>query len=285
MITDKNSLILMNNIDYTYPNGTHALNCISLNIQKGEFLAIMGQNGAGKTTLIRLLNGLLRPSKGDIFIEGENIKYKTIASLSEKIGIIFQNPMHQLFSNTVEDEILFSLKNLGLEKHTIKSQADNILKRFKFDNYRNRSPLNLSGGEAKRLAIASILCRDPEVIVFDEPTLGQDEEGINFFIDLINIELKKGKTLIMVTHNIEFAVDNIPRTILMANGKIIADGPTNKLLINDMLVQEASLILPQMHQFKTQLIQNGIIIPENIIHEKELVEFLSKLIINKSNIK
>lgn len=275
----------MNNIDYTYPNGTHALNDISLNIQKGEFLAIMGQNGAGKTTLIRLLNGLLRPSKGDIFFEGENIKYKTIASLSEKIGIIFQNPMHQLFSNTVEDEILFSLKSLGLEKNTIKSQADSILKRFKFDNYRNRSPLNLSGGEAKRLAIASILCREPEVIVFDEPTLGQDEEGINFFIDLINIELKKGKTLIMVTHNIEFAVDNVPRTILMANGKIIADGPTNKVLINDMLVQEASLILPQMHQFKTKLIQNGVIIPENIIHEKELVEYLSNLIINKSYIK
>ena len=158
----------MNNIDYIYPNGTHALNGISLNIQKGEFLAIMGQNGAGKTTLIRLLNGLLRPSKGDIFFEGENIKYKTIASLSQKIGIIFQNPMHQLFSNTVEDEILFSLKSLGLEKHKLKSQADSILKRFKFDNYRNRSPLNLSGGEAKRLAIASILCRDPEVIVFDD---------------------------------------------------------------------------------------------------------------------
>ena len=102
----------MKNVNFIYPNGTHALKNISLNVDKGEFLAIMGQNGAGKTTLIRTLNGLLRPSKGVIYIEGEDISLKTVATLSKRVGIIFQNPMHQLFSNTIEDELKFSLKIL-----------------------------------------------------------------------------------------------------------------------------------------------------------------------------
>ncbi|NHJ23366.1 MAG: ABC transporter ATP-binding protein [Candidatus Lokiarchaeota archaeon] len=274
---------MLDNVDYCYPNGTKALKNISLNIHKGEFIAIMGQNGAGKTTLIRLLNGLLKPTKGDIYFENENINTKTVATLSKKIGIIFQNPTHQLFSNTVEDEILFSLKSLGLDKSEMKIKAEKVINQFNFVNYRNRSPLNLSGGEAKRLAIASIICRDPEVIIFDEPTLGQDEEGIKFFINLINQELDKGTTLIIVTHNIEFTIDFIPRTILMVNGKIVADGPTKDVLINEMLIDKSSLILPQIHQFKIELKKIGITIPDNVFHESELIEFLSNLLQNNSN--
>ncbi|MFW9949431.1 MAG: energy-coupling factor ABC transporter ATP-binding protein [Candidatus Thorarchaeota archaeon] len=283
MINYNQSLILIDNVEFEYPNGTKALKGVSLNVQKGEIIAIMGQNGAGKTTLIRLLNGLLRPKKGAIYYKGENISSKTIATLSEKIGIIFQNPFHQIFSNTVEDEITFSLKNLGLEKTEIKKKLDDILDRFNFNNYRNKSPLNLSGGEAKRLAIASIICREPEIIIFDEPTLGQDEGGIGFFIDLLNKEINKGTTLILVTHNIEFAIDFIPRIILMMEGRIIADGPTKEILTNYNLVTKASLLLPQIYQFNTQLRENGIFVPEKIIHEKELVEFLSSLIQNKLN--
>ena len=113
------SLIMVRDFDYAYSNGTIALKQISLNIKKGEFIAIMGQNGAGKTTLIRTFNGLIRPTKGSVFLEGENIDSKTIATLSKKVGVIFQNPMHQLFSNTLEDEIKFSLKNLNLDKEEI----------------------------------------------------------------------------------------------------------------------------------------------------------------------
>jgi energy-coupling factor transport system ATP-binding protein len=283
LFKDKAPLIMVKSVDYSYPNGTRALKNISLSIHRGEFIAIMGQNGAGKTTLIRLLNGLLKPTRGDIYFEGYNINSKTVATLSKKIGIIFQNPAHQLFSNTVEDEIVFSLKSLGLEKNEIKLKTDNIIRQFNFDNYRDRSPLNLSGGEAKRLAIASILCRDPEVIIFDEPTLGQDEEGITFFLNLIRHELNRERTLILVTHDIEFALDFVPRTILLVNGKIIADGPTKELLINNMLVSKSSLILPQIHQFKIELKKGGINIPESIVHENELVEYLSKLLQNNSN--
>ena len=171
----------------------------------------MGKNGAGKTSLIRTLNGLIRPTEGNIFIKKENIDSKSIASLSKKVGIIFQNPLHQLFSNSVEEEIRFSLKSFNLDKEVIQNRIDKILHKFNLVKYKKRSPLNLSGGESKKLAIASIICRDPDILVFDEPTLGQDAKEIDFFINLIKNERKSGKTIIIITHNVEFAFEFIER--------------------------------------------------------------------------
>ena len=283
---DKNSLplIIVHDVDYVYSNGTIALKKVSLNIKKGEFIAIMGQNGAGKTTLIRTFNGLIRPTKGSIFLEGENIETKTIATISKKVGVIFQNPMHQLFSNTLEDEIKFSLKSLNLDKEEIQIKVDQILKEFNLEKYRKRSPLNLSGGESKKLAIASIICRDPDILVFDEPTLGQDAKEINFFLGLIKNELKRGKTIIIVTHNIEFTIEHVPRIILMGGGKIIADGPTQRIFTNEFLISKSSLIMPQIYLFKKELQKIGIIIPKEVIKESEITNFLDNYLESKSTI-
>jgi energy-coupling factor transport system ATP-binding protein len=277
-------LIMVHDVDYAYSNGTVALKKVSLNIKKGELIAIMGQNGAGKTTLIRTLNGLIRPTNGSIFIEGENINSKTIAGISKKVGVIFQNPMHQLFSNTIEDEIKFSLKSLNFNKEDIQVKVDQIVKEFNLEKYRKRSPLNLSGGESKKLAIASIICRDPDILVFDEPTLGQDAKEIKFFLGLINHELKRGKTIIMVTHNIEFTVENVPRTILMSGGEIIADGPTQQIFINELLISKSSLIMPQVYLFKKELQKIGINVPKEVIRESEITDFLSNYLEKKSTI-
>jgi energy-coupling factor transport system ATP-binding protein len=283
---DKKSrpLIMVRNVDYAYSNGTIALKQVSLNINKGEFIAIMGQNGAGKTTLIRTFNGLIRPTKGSIFLEGENIAPKTIATISKKVGVIFQNPMHQLFSNTIEEEIKFSLKSLNLDKERIQMKVDQILEEFDLEKYRKRSPLNLSGGESKKLAIASILCRDPNVLVFDEPTLGQDAKEITFFLGLIKNELKRGKTIIMVTHNIEFTIEHVPRTILMAGGQIIADGPTHSIFTNEFLISKSSLIMPQIYLFKKELLKIGINVPKEVIREGEIINFLDNYLESKSTI-
>ena len=274
-MTANKTIIHIDEIDYIYPNNTIALTKVSLKINKGELIAIMGQNGAGKTTLIRTLNGLIRPTNGNVYVKGENNSTKSIAQLSKIIGIIFQNPMHQLFSNSIEEELKFSLRNLEYTKEQIQQKIDNILSKFDFEKYRNRSPFNLSGGEAKKLALATIICRDPEILVFDEPTLGQDAKEINFFLKIIQSELEKGKTIVMVTHNIEFAFENIPRTILMANGKIIADGPTEQVLINDLLVNKASLVLPQIHQFKLGLKKIGIDVPNEIFKERDMISFIN----------
>lgn len=276
-------LILIDNIDFTYPSGTKALRNINLKIDNKELIGIMGKNGAGKTTLIRTLNGLIRPTNGAIYLYGENIASKSIATLSKKVGVIFQNPMHQLFSNSVKDEIEFSLKSFEFTKEEIQNKTNEILKEFNLEKYRNRSPLNLSGGEAKKLALASIICRDPDIIVFDEPTLGQDGREIEFLINLIKNERKKGKTIIIVTHNIEFANEYIPRTILMADGLILADGPTEKVLGNQTLVEKASLILPQTHQLNLALQKSGIECPNDLFSKGKLINFIKDFIKNKTS--
>jgi energy-coupling factor transport system ATP-binding protein len=273
-------LIMVHDVDYAYSNGTRALKQISLNIDQGEFVAIMGQNGAGKTTLIRTFNGLIRPTNGSVYIEGEDIGSKSIAKISKKVGIIFQNPMHQLFSNTLEDEIKFSLKSLNLDKEEIQAKVDYTLKEFNLEKYRKRSPLNLSGGESKKLAIATILCRDPDILVFDEPTLGQDAKEISFFTGLIDKELKNGKTVIMVTHNVEFTAEYVPRTILMSEGHIIADGPTKKVFTNEVLISKSSLISPQIYLFKQELQKIGILVPKEVTTEEEIVNFLESYLVN-----
>jgi energy-coupling factor transport system ATP-binding protein len=276
-------LILIDNVDFTYPNGTKALRNINLEINNKELIGIMGKNGAGKTTLIRTLNGLIRPTNGVIYLYGENIASKSIASLSKKVGVIFQNPMHQLFSNSVKDEIEFSLKSFEFTKEEIQNKINEILKEFNLEKYRNRSPLNLSGGEAKKLALASIICRDPDIIVFDEPTLGQDGREIEFLINLIKNERKKGKTIIIVTHNIEFANEYIPRSILMTDGLILADGPTEKVLSNQTLIKKASLILPQTHQINLALQRSGIECPNDLFSKNRLFNFIKDFIKNKTS--
>ncbi|MFX1397042.1 MAG: energy-coupling factor ABC transporter ATP-binding protein [Promethearchaeota archaeon] len=274
-IYEKPPIVHMKDVEYVYSNGTVALQAINLSISKGELLAIMGKNGAGKTTLIRSLNGLIRPTNGNVYIRGENTRQKSIAELSKSIGIVFQNPHHQLFSNTVEDEIKFSLKNSKFDREEIDGKILETIEKFRLEKFKNRSPLTLSGGETKKLAIASILCRDTDLLVFDEPTLGQDAKEIAFFLDLIKYELTKGKTIIIVTHNVEFAIENIPRTILMADGKIIADGPTKNVLIKPFLTERTSLILPQVCQLKLALKASGIQCPPEIQTKGEMIRFLT----------
>ena len=271
---------MIKDVVYTYPNGTTALKEINLNIRRGEFVGIMGKNGAGKTTLIRTLNGLIRPTQGNIYINNNNINNATIATLSKTVGLIFQNASHQLFANTIEDEIKFSLRSFNLDKEESLKRINEILSQFNLERYRNRSPLNLSGGESKKLAIASIFCRDPDILVFDEPTLGQDAKEIDFFLKLIKKEREYNKTVIVITHNVEFAFEYIPRTILMADGKIIADGPTQKVLNNEKLVEKSSLVLPQSRLLSLALQSEGFQNTDNLLSKSDATKYLMQFFKN-----
>ncbi|MEM1586044.1 MAG: ABC transporter ATP-binding protein [Candidatus Bathyarchaeia archaeon] len=241
-------MIEAENVYFTYPNNVEALRGVSVRILDGEFVAIMGQNGAGKTTLVKHFIGLLKPAKGRVLIDGVDTRSVSVAELARKVGFVFQNPDHQLFSETVEEEIAFALKNFGFDEKTIKERVDWALNLLDLTQYRRTSPFMLSGGERKRVALASVLAWDPKVLILDEPTIGQDayqKEKLRHFIIQLN---HQGKTVIIVTHDVEFAAECEPRVILMANGKIIADGETREVLTDPILIKEASLVLPEMTQ-------------------------------------
>ena len=246
-------MIEVRNVYFTYPNGVEALKGVSLHIDRGEFVAIMGQNGAGKTTLVKHFNGLLKPTRGEVLVDRVNTKEVSVATLARKVGYVFQNPDHQLFCETVEKEIAFALKNFGFDEELIKRRVDWALNLLGLSQYRESSPFMLSGGERKRLALASVLAWDPEVVILDEPTIGQDyaqKEKLRQFI----LQLRaQGKTVVIVTHDVEFVADCSPRVVLMANGRIVADGKVEEILTNPRLLAEASVIPPQVTQIFMEL--------------------------------
>ncbi len=283
-MTEKPPILSVLHVWYKYPN-THenVLKDITFSVQKGEIVGLMGSNGAGKTTLIKMFNGLLRPTRGSIFYKGNDINTESTASLSKEIGLVFQNPNHQLFSNTVEDEIKFSLKSTDINKEEYNKIIQSILTDFDLNQYKTRSPLNLSGGEMKKLSVASIICRDPEILIFDEPTIGQDYKNNQFFLKLLEKEKKKKKTIIIVTHDVEFAMEHLPRIILMQKGEILADGPTRLVLKNKALIKKGSLILPQIYSFKESLEQMGIKITKEIHSPNDMIQFIQEFLKTRGN--
>ncbi|MGQ9542849.1 MAG: energy-coupling factor ABC transporter ATP-binding protein [Candidatus Bathyarchaeia archaeon] len=238
-------MIEVKGLHFSY-DGNEVLHNINMTVYDGEFVAIMGENGAGKTTLIKHFNGLLKPSKGEVIIDGVSTRDVTVASLSRTVGLVFQNPDHQLFSETVFDEVAFSMRNFGYAEETIRRRVNFILETLDLSYYADASPFMLSGGERKRVALASILVSDPKHIVLDEPTIGQDhqqKEKLKNFIVQMNTQ---GRTVIIVTHDVEFVVECQPRVILLSKGSILADGPYNDILSNGDLVRKASLVPPQI---------------------------------------
>jgi energy-coupling factor transport system ATP-binding protein len=256
-------MITLKDVHYSYASNIEALKGVSLTINDGDFIAIMGQNGAGKTTVIKHFNGLLKPSSGTVRVNGVETTKTSVAALARNIGFVFQNPDNQLFSETVENEIAFALKNFGLDKETIEKRVTWALDFLSLAQYRKTSPFLLSGGERKRVALASVLAWDPEALVLDEPTIGQDheqKEKLRHFI--LQLQAKK-KTVVMVTHDVEFVAECNPRVILMRNGKIVVDGTAKNILTNSKLLEESSIVLPQIAQVFTKLSPLGL--PTDII--------------------
>jgi energy-coupling factor transport system ATP-binding protein len=246
-------MIEVENVTFTYPNGVEALKNVSLTIKEGEFIAIMGQNGAGKTTLVKHFNGLLKPSGGVVRVDGVETKKTSVAAMARKVGFVFQNPDHQLFSETVEEEIAFALKNFGFEEEAIEKRVTWALNLLGLAQYRKTSPFMLSGGERKRVALASVLAWDPQILILDEPTIGQDyqqKEKLRQFI--VQMQAQR-KTIVIVTHDVEFVAECNPRVVLMKEGKIVADGEGKEILTNPEALAQSSIVLPQIAQIFTQL--------------------------------
>jgi energy-coupling factor transport system ATP-binding protein len=265
-------MIEVQDVYFTYPSGVEALRGISLTIQDGEFVAIMGENGAGKTTLVKHFNGLLKPTKGKVLIDGIETTKVSVATLARKVGFVFQNPDHQLFCETVEEEVAFALRNFGFSEDVIEKRVTWALNLLGLSQYRKTSPFMLSGGEKKRVALASVLAWNPKILILDEPTIGQDyqqKEKLHQFIMQLRTQ---DKTVIIVTHDVEFVAECNPRVLLMRNGKIVADGEARQVLTDPDVLEQASLVPPQIAQIFMQLSDMGF--PRNIIDVYEAREIL-----------
>jgi energy-coupling factor transport system ATP-binding protein len=239
-------VIRVDRVRFVYPNGHEALQRIDLCIRDGEFLAIMGENGAGKTTLVKTFNGLLRPTEGRVLVDGVDTTKTSVAVLSRDVGLVFQNPDHQLFCETVKDEVAYSLKNFGYPADVVARRVNGILETLDLMPHIDSSPFMLSGGERKRVALASVLVWNPKHIVLDEPTIGQDYEQKDRLRNFIVQLNSQGKTVIMVTHDVEFVAECRPRIVLVSQGNIIADGKAEQVLTDRILVRNASLLQPQI---------------------------------------
>jgi cobalt transport protein ATP-binding subunit len=268
-------MIEVKDLHFTYPNGVEALKSVSLTIGNGDFVAVMGENGAGKTTLVKHFNGLLKPTSGSVFIDGVDTKKVSVATLSKNVGFVFQNPDNQLFSETVEEEIAFALKNFGFKEEVIKRRVKWALNLLGLAQYRKTSPFMLSGGERKRVALASVLAWNPKILILDEPTIGQDyqqKEKLHQFI----VQMKnQQKTTIIVTHDVEFVAECNPRVLLMRGGRIVADGEAENVLTNPEILVKASIVPPQIAQIFIKLSDLGL--PKQVIDVYEAREFLLKV--------
>jgi len=251
--------IEVSDLYFYYEPERFILKGVSLRVGKGEVVAIMGENGAGKTTLIKHFNGLLKPVKGRVEVLGIDTRHASVAQLSRYVGLVFQNPDHQLFAETVEEEILFTLRNFGYAEKEAKRRALQVLREFGLSEFRHRSPYTLSIGERKRLAIASVLAYEPEIIVLDEPTAGQDIIQKRKIADLLSMMKRDGRTIIIVTHDVEFVARRVERIVLMRGGRVIADGHVRDILTDIHKLMEARLIPPQIPWSEHLLMLRGVI--------------------------
>jgi energy-coupling factor transport system ATP-binding protein len=267
-------MLTVENVHFSYQSGVEALKGVSLTVKDGEFVAIMGQNGAGKTTLVKHFNGLLKPTSGKVLIDDVETTKTSVAALARNVGFVFQNPDHQLFSETVEEEIAFALKNFGYTPEVIEKRIEWAVNLLGLTQYRKTSPFMLSGGERKRVALASVLAWDPQILILDEPTIGQDhqqKENLRQFIMQLQTQ---GKTIVIVTHDVEFVAECNPRVVLMREGKIVADGEGKDILTNPQVLEQSSIVLPQIAQIFMQLNITGL--PKNVIDIYEAKRLLLK---------
>ncbi|QDP41376.1 energy-coupling factor ABC transporter ATP-binding protein [Radiobacillus deserti] len=238
--------IRMENVHFSYPDGTVALRSFDLSIEEGERVAMIGQNGAGKTTAVKLMNGLVKPTGGNVFIQDWNTKDYTTATLSRKVGYVFQNPDDQIFHSEVQSEIAFGPRNLGWNDKEIQEHVRYAANLTGIKEIMMENPYDLPYSTRKFVTIASVLAMNPDIIVMDEPTAGQDAVGlqqIGFILDELQ---NKGKTVITITHDMEFVVRHFNRVIAMAQGEKIADGDIQSIF-SDAIIMERSRLKPPFY--------------------------------------
>ena len=242
--------IQVKDLIYDYLDGTRALDRINLNIAGGEFIALIGQNGSGKTTLSKCLNGLFKPTSGEVIVDGLNSKSTPIVQMVRRVGYVFQNPDHQLFNSNCWDEIAYGPRNIQLPEDEVKTRVDEAAQVVGLpEEYFEEHPFFLSKGLRQRVAIASILALRPKVIIVDEPTTGQDARQSFEIMDFLHdLNETHGHTVVIVTHDMPIVAQYARRTVVMGRGQVLADGPTGEVFKQSEILAQTYIEPPQITQ-------------------------------------
>ncbi len=234
-------LVLVERLVFRYPNGHQALHGIDLRIEPGEKLALIGPNGAGKSTLMLHLNGIHLPTQGSVTIAGLPVTRENLGRIRALVGLVFQDPDDQLFSPTVYDDVAFGPIHMGLTKDDVDTRVARALAAVGLAGFERRQPFHLSLGQRKRAALATVLSMSPELLVLDEPSAGLDPRGRR---ELINLLRSLDQTLLVSTHDMRLVAEIFPRTVILDEGRIVADGPTPDLLADAALLEAHGLEMP-----------------------------------------
>lgn len=274
----KEIILQIRGLYYSYSSEKITLNDINVDIHKGEKIAVLGSNGAGKSTFFLNINGVLTPEKGEIIYKGKSIKKKDLNELRKNVGVVFQDADNMIIASTVLAEVSFGPMNLKLPKDEVKRRVDEALKYMNLSEFKNRPPHYLSGGEKKRVSIADIIAMKSEIIIFDEPTAALDPFNAEMLEEVLEKLSREEKTLVISTHDVDFAYRWADRIIVFSEGKIIGDGIPIEIFKNEEIIKGANLKRPVMLDVYETLLNAGVmndkkVYPKNI---KELKEIFDK---------
>ena len=254
------------NLSFSY--GTlPVLENVSFSVPEGSYTALIGANGAGKTTLVKLLKGLLRPEGGVIRFRGEDIAGRTVASLAAQVGYVFQNPDDQIFRYNVLDEVMFGPLNIGMDEKTAREKSREALAMTGLAGLEDRNPYDLELYERKMVAIASVLAMDPDVLILDEPTIAQDVRGRRRIAEIVRTLSQRGKLVLAILHDMDFVAECFERVIVMAQGRVVAEGTPRRVFSDAEALQAARLDPPHVTQLCTRLGYEGVFLTvEEFLH-------------------
>lgn len=287
------SLIEINNLTHIYSEGLpfekKAVDDISLKVEENEFIGLIGHTGSGKSTFIQHLNGLLKPSSGEIIIDGTRVDKSgsNLTDLRKKVGLVFQYPEYQLFEETIERDIAFGPKNLDISEEEVQERVKSSMESvgLDYETYKDKSPFELSGGLKRRVAIAGVLAMEPKVLILDEPTAGLDPRGRDEILSEIkSIHEKRKMTVILVSHSMEDVAKIAERIVVLDKGKVFLDGEPRDIFREEDKLLGVGLGIPQITSLMRTLKKKGLDINENAITVEEAKESLKKYLRGASNV-
>jgi energy-coupling factor transport system ATP-binding protein len=267
-------IISIKGLRFTYDGGVQAIRDINLDIRYGEYLALVGGNGSGKTTLAKNINGLLRPTSGSVVVAGRPTNEQKVAALARIVGYAFQNPDHQLFCSSVEDEIRFGPMNLGYSEQDVHDKVEKAIEAMSLEQLRKLPPLSLRLGERRRVSIASVIAMDPDVLILDEPTTGLDAEESAELMRRLKRLNDDGKTIILITHDMKLVAEHAKRVVVISEGRILLDSDPRGAFSDLEILRQSNLVPPAVTQLAHRL--SAFDIPRDVISPEELVFHLLK---------